>query len=401
VLVYGLGLEAKEAIATSLFVVGVLAAVSVVGHARAGRVRWRVAGVFGSVAMVGAWLGGVAASYLQGTTLMLLFGLLMVTTAVAMAIKDGAEPDATLRPTGDGLDSPQAWAKMAAEGLLVGGITGLVGAGGGFLVVPALVLLAGLPMRQAIATSLVIIAMKSGAGLVGHLGHVTIDWSLAATIAGAGAVGAIAGTWLAGVVAPDRLRRVFAGLVGVAGIGMVLREVARLATASEPASVLVWSGVVGGLGIGLYVWLQFFVTGRALGCSTGFGTAIAPVSRLSFFADSKFRGPGRWRLWFLIGIPLGGAVAALTSGDGGLTATMSMGALYDAVMPTSLWLRMALLTGGGVLMGYGARMAGGCTSGHAISGIAMLNPPSMLAAVGFFAGGVVAVQLLFALGGLS
>lgn len=157
--------------------------------------------------------------------------------------------------------------------------------------------------------------------------------------------------------------------------------------------VIIWSGFAGGAAIGLYMLLQYVLTGKALGVSTGYGNVCGMVSKTKFFHTGKFKELNNWRLWFLIGLPLGGLIALLTSG-GSFEPTLSMG-LYDTVMPSASWARGLVLLGGGVLIGLGARMAGGCTSGHTIAGISMLNPPSVLASVGFFVGGVVAVQLLF------
>ncbi|MCA9524459.1 MAG: YeeE/YedE family protein, partial [Myxococcales bacterium] len=118
------------------------------------------------------------------------------------------------------------------------------------------------------------------------------------------------------------------------------------------------------------------------------------VSKTPFFHTGPYATLDNWRLWFLVGIPLGGLVAALTS-PGAVVASFSLGPLYDAALPGAIWAKGALLFVGGTAMGLGARMAGGCTSGHAITGVSLLNWPSMVAGAGFFAGGIVIVQLLF------
>ncbi len=158
--------------------------------------------------------------------------------------------------------------------------------------------------------------------------------------------------------------------------------------------VIVWSGWVGGLAVGLYALFQFIVSGKHLGVSTGFGNACSYFSKLSFFHKGDYENPNNWRLWFLIGLPLGGLLAALTS-PGEITLSFSLGAMYDQVLPQALWAKGLVLLVGGVMIGYGSRLAGGCTSGHAIAGLSLLNWPSLLAAAGFFVGGIVAVQLLF------
>ncbi len=215
ILIYALGIETKAAIATSLLVVGVTSVAAVIQHARAGNVEWRTGLVFGGAGMVGAYVGGFVAGWIPANVLLVLFGLMMLATAVAM-FRGRKDPGPT---TGHG----QALWKIVAEGLVVGVVTGLVGAGGGFLVVPALALLGGLPMKKAVGTSLLVIALKSFAGYAGHASHVTIDLELAALVSGAAVVGSFAGSRLAGIVPPDALRRGFAGFVLVMA-GFVLYQ---------------------------------------------------------------------------------------------------------------------------------------------------------------------------------
>ena len=156
--------------------------------------------------------------------------------------------------------------------------------------------------------------------------------------------------------------------------------------------VTTWTGWAGGIGVGCYALVQLLVSGRTLGVSSGYGAACGLVLRTSFFRQTVVHS--RWRVWFLVGIPFGGLLAALTS-PGPLVASFSLGSLYDAVLPASIGAKSAVLLAGGVLMGWGARLAGGCTSGHAITGLALLNGPSFIAAAGFFAGGIAAVHVLF------
>lgn len=206
-LAYVAGMDAKEAIATSLLVVGVTSAVGAISHARAGRVQWRTGILFGIAGMVGAYAGGLLARFIPGNILLLAFAAMMIATAVAMlrgrknpaASEDGAPG----MPVG----------KILLDGVVVGLVTGLVGAGGGFLVVPALALLGGLPMPVAVGTSLIVIAMKSFAGLGGYLSTVQIDWRLAAMVTGAAVVGSLIGGRLTSMVDPDTLRKGFGWFV--------------------------------------------------------------------------------------------------------------------------------------------------------------------------------------------
>jgi uncharacterized protein len=205
-LAYVAGMDAKQAIATSLLVVGVTSAIGAISHARAGRVQWRTGLIFGGAGMVGAYAGGMLARFIPGSVLLIGFAMMMVATAVAML---RGRKDVEARASGHRLPMP----KIIAEGLVVGLVTGLVGAGGGFLVVPALALLGGLPMPIAVGTSLIVIAMKSFAGLGGYLSSVQIDWGIALSVTAAAVVGALIGARLTALVDPDVLRKAFGWFV--------------------------------------------------------------------------------------------------------------------------------------------------------------------------------------------
>ncbi len=157
--------------------------------------------------------------------------------------------------------------------------------------------------------------------------------------------------------------------------------------------VIYWSGWIGGLAIGTYALFQFFLTGKPLGVSSAFTDTCSLFSRLPFFQHHRSRGLS-WRIWFILGIPLGSFLATATS-PGPWIASLSLGPLYDSVLPGDPVAKGAVLGLGGILLGYGSRMAGGCTSGHSISGLGLLNPPSLLASIGFFSGGILMVQFLF------
>lgn len=205
-LAYVAGMDAKQAIATSLLVVGVTSAVGAVSHARAGRVQWRTGLIFGAAGMAGAYAGGLLARFIPGTVLLIGFAVMMIATAVAML-----RGRKNVQPTEGAHRMPVP--KIIAEGLVVGLVTGLVGAGGGFLVVPALALLGGLPMPVAVGTSLIVIAMKSFAGLAGYLSSVQIDWGLALAVTAAAVVGALIGARLTAMIDPDALRKAFGWFV--------------------------------------------------------------------------------------------------------------------------------------------------------------------------------------------
>lgn len=208
--VYGLGLETKSAIATSLLVVGLASFAALIQHARTGLVSWRTGFIFGAAGMVGAFTGGRLAVFIPPNVLLVLFALMMLATAISMLRRKAKSPsDAPLAPENQDIPIP----KVIAEGLVVGVVTGLVGAGGGFLIVPALVLLGGMSMPRAVATSLLVIAMKSMAGFAGYLGHVEVDWVLAGVVTLGAIAGTIVGTRLAHTIAPATLRRIFGWFV--------------------------------------------------------------------------------------------------------------------------------------------------------------------------------------------
>jgi hypothetical protein len=183
--------------------------------------------------MAGAYGGGRAAEYVPGTALLVAFALMMLATAVAMLRK----PRRRAEPKPRHQDLPLK--HIAVEGLVVGAVTGLVGSGGGFLVVPALAILGGLPMSIAVGTSLLVISMNSFAGLAGHLSGVQIDWGLALVVTAAAVVGSLLGARLAGRIPQSTLRTVFGWFVVVMGV-FVLAQQLDTAVWTHPAT---WAGL--------------------------------------------------------------------------------------------------------------------------------------------------------------
>lgn len=227
IFVYILGFGPKEAIAMSLAVVGLTSAVGVVSHWRAGNVNVRIGLVFGAVATLGTFAGARLATRLTGATQLAIFGAVMVTAAVFMARgrtnADGPKPPpaATAR---------RAVALIVSEGLLVGVLTGVVGVGGGFLIVPALVLIS-VPMREAVGTSLLIIAANCVVGLYGYLGDVAIAWPSVALIS-VGTVPAITvGAYLHQFVPQSLLRRGFAAFLIVIAVFILYQNLGTVLAA--------------------------------------------------------------------------------------------------------------------------------------------------------------------------
>ena len=239
ILVYVLALPSKVAIATSLLVVGITSAFALIPHARAGNVVWKTGVIFGAFGMMGAGFGGWLAQFVPDALLLVGFALLMFGAGIAMLRKKRGGPE----PASGGASLPV----IAAEGLVVGVITGLIGAGGGFIIVPALVLMGGLDMKRAVGTSLFIIAIKSAAGFAGYLSHVEIDWTLAAGFAIASVAGAFVGSLIARRVDASNLKSAFGVFVLVVASVMLTNEIeARLGMEA------IWPAVVAGV-VGLAV----------------------------------------------------------------------------------------------------------------------------------------------------
>ena len=233
VLVYLFGVEPVMATAYSLFIVGMSSLVGAYPKYREGEVDLRTALVFGlpSIAAVFATrklivpaipqqvmqLDGLIVT--RGMLMMLLFAILLIAASVSM-IRNGrpARPKAA---TGERVFN---YPLILLEGGVVGLLTGLVGAGGGFLIIPALVLLSGLPMKQAVGTSLLIIAAKSLFGFLGDVTEYDMDWRLLAVVATIAMAGILAGNALSRRVDGDRLKKAFGWFVLLMGVYILIRE---------------------------------------------------------------------------------------------------------------------------------------------------------------------------------
>lgn len=245
VLVYLFGVEPVLATSYSLFIVGSTALAGAVPKWRSGAVNLKTALIFGipSIAAVyatRAWLvpripqevfsvGGFAVT--KPILLLLLFAVLMVGASISMIrskpltlsekpLAVGHLPTANRqRPTANRLFF------IVLEGLAVGLLTGLVGAGGGFLIIPALVLFAGLPMKEAVGTSLLIIAMKSLLGFTGDWGHYALDWPLLLSVTALAVGGIFVGDMLSRRVSGEKLKAGFGWFVLAMGVWIIVKEV--------------------------------------------------------------------------------------------------------------------------------------------------------------------------------
>ena len=209
-LVYGVGLPLSAAIPTSLVVVGASSAVAVVPRLR--NVNWRLAVIIGAAGTATAYLGAYVNRLLDQKVLLLAFAAIMGIAGIRMMMPTKAAGGSCALP-GGGVHWRSCLPKAIATGAVVGFLTGLLGVGGGFLIVPALTLVLGLPMAATVGTSLVIIVINSIAGFAAHLGDLHIDWAVTAAFA----VAAMAASLLAGRLGtniPDRiLKRSFGILV--------------------------------------------------------------------------------------------------------------------------------------------------------------------------------------------
>lgn len=228
-LTYVAGMDAREAITTSLFVVGVTSLASLPPHARARHVRWVPGLVFAAASMSGAFLGGLASAAIPATVLMVAFAIIMLASARNMirGRKKAAGAEAKGRSV----------LLYIPVGLVVGLVTGLVGAGGGFLIVPALVLLAGLQMKRAVGTSLLVIALNSASGMLGHLNSTAVNWPLTLLITAAAIIGSLIGARLASKVPEQRLRRGFGYFVLAMGVFVLAQELPHPADAILAAAM--------------------------------------------------------------------------------------------------------------------------------------------------------------------
>ena len=189
VLVYLVGQEEKLAIAGSLAIVGLIAAAACLPYVRDKLVDWRTVFLFGIPGMLGTYFGAWSAAFVSGAVQLTVFAGVMLAASYFML---------NPRDLSDTPAAPRSLTKITFDGLLVGALTGFVGVGGGFLVVPALVLLGGLSMHRAVATSLVIIALKSCAGFIKYLDvleaeQLQLDWGLIGIIAAIGVAGSLIG----------------------------------------------------------------------------------------------------------------------------------------------------------------------------------------------------------------
>lgn len=212
ILVYVMGVGVKEAIAMSLFIVGTVSVIGAIPHWFQGHVNLKIAAVFAPAAMLGAYSGARLAAFpwITETIQLICFGIVMVVASILMILqsrkktqsKKQKQPEKSHRGF-------KKWFAIPLEGFGVGVLTGFVGVGGGFAIIPALVLLGGIPMKEAIGTSLIVIALKSITGFLGYFDRVVLDWTLMLFFTLAASLGTIAGAYFTQNIDAKHLQKGF------------------------------------------------------------------------------------------------------------------------------------------------------------------------------------------------
>jgi uncharacterized protein len=221
-LVYLVGVPVPHlAIGTSAVAVAANALASLASHARAGNVRWPCASVFAGTGIVGAALGARFGKMVDGQILLAAFSVMMAVVAFAMLRRRDPGADRRVRL---GRDNAPA---LVGTGFAVGGMSGFFGIGGGFLIVPGLILATGMPMLQAVGTSLVAVSAFGLTTAASYAMAGLVDWRLAAFFVAGGVAGSIAGTRAAQALAPRRglLSRIFAVLILIVAGYMFARSI--------------------------------------------------------------------------------------------------------------------------------------------------------------------------------
>ena len=221
IFVYVLGFAPKLAIAMSFPVVGATSLVGAVRHWRAGNIRLTTALLFGLVTMTGAYGGARASRLLDGRAQLFILGLVMA-VAAAMMMRSARQEDHA--PSAAAGASPALY----AVGIAVGALTGIIGIGGGFLLVPALVGFGKVPMREAIGTSLLVIAMNCVSGFAGQHATQDIPWLFVCSFSAVAILGILAGAHLAGRIHVRTLKRGFAVLLLVIAVLVLWQNYAKL-----------------------------------------------------------------------------------------------------------------------------------------------------------------------------
>ena len=209
-LVYVLGVKVQPAAAISLVVVAGSALLGVYQRRESGEVKVKAALIFSATGVVGAWVGASGHRFVREEAVLLLFSLLVIVAAWQMWRQSGHKRERSSEGNCAEQFPRSCWIKVSLIGVVVGLLTGFFGVGGGFVIVPALALVLGFPMRMAVSTSLLIISLVAIGGVVGHLQTGQVDWLLAGLLLLGSALGMTGGMWAVRQVSPAMLTKSFA-----------------------------------------------------------------------------------------------------------------------------------------------------------------------------------------------
>lgn len=221
ILVYVLNLPVKMALGMSLLILVLTGGIATLAHARSRNVSWKIGLRWAAAGILGAYVGGRVAEHVPEKVLLMIFAVVVVSASVAMIRR--RMPD-TQRVPVTHVDLP----KVIAVGFLLGCFTGMIGVGGGFLIVPALVLVCGLDVKLAIGTSLLVITINSLGGFIGFAAHEDFPAGLTATVAVLTAAGAFVGERLGKPLPSHRLRPAFGVFLLLVGAAMAVQNLIEM-----------------------------------------------------------------------------------------------------------------------------------------------------------------------------
>ena len=259
-LVFLAGWSVQQAILSALIVVGITSLVALMGHARQKTVCWKNGAVFGASGMIGAYGGGHLAKELPSDLLLLLLAFMMIGTSLSMLLSPRQRPTDIRHDDHPACPTRLNLPAVLCDGFLVGTMTGLIGVGGGFVIVPALHLLGQLPIRSAIGTSLLVISMNCFAAFFGISGEIPLEADLTAMMTGLAILGALVGQAFAQQAKQTLLRRLFA-LMALVVAGMLIQK--ELSSHSHDAFSDLWiqhrdflKGFLTALGLMFLYWIR-------------------------------------------------------------------------------------------------------------------------------------------------
>lgn len=217
-LIYLAGLSVKDAVANSLAIVTITSFVALLLMAKRKNIDWRVGLIFSTISILGAYLGAKLAVLVPDLLILMLFYSVMLMSGFSMIEKAMSKTQIMKAPRVSVL-------KLGSLGVGLGAFTGLVGAGGGFLVVPVLIIYAGLGVKIAIGTSLLVVSFKSLAAFIGYSSHAVIDYSLISYLTALAALGAMAGVLIGSRISESKLQLLFGLTIFISAMVLAAYEV--------------------------------------------------------------------------------------------------------------------------------------------------------------------------------